>query len=474
VAGEPAGAVFSSRWDSVRQRALLASYAPTGHGIPVERVPSEGRAELLGQLRWQVVQGRTVFLSYAQLLDGAAFAALRPAELLDELAIRTVGGGATLPLRVNSRGADLAGQLVAMLSKGFLLSSLPLEDAQRRRLQRELAARAETWTGAAARSTSAGERLAAVDRMLADTGVLEPPLRRRLCARWGDWIGAAERGELEVSPLVPADFAGAYAIQPPPRPDLLRSDAGRAVLAVWTGGGLDVGGLPNRSLLYERVAPLLDASDPERRADGALLRDAFDDAYHRAIALGEHCLCNLPVRRQVRRGRETDALPDGAPLVRFPTRFELRLGLMGGEEWQRFADEAAQALTAWWETRDVAALQEVGDLLDGRTPEPGEARGGRARVGGWGEPEVTRIQRYVRAARGAGAEAAAAGGMSAAASVAGQGMTAAFVAGAAGALAPTVLAAVVGVGRAAGRLRAGDLRGSFDVVELPGAGAARE
>ncbi|MFD7615305.1 hypothetical protein [Streptomyces sp. NPDC059828] len=63
-------AVLSTGWDSVRQRARLSAQAPGG-GAPAERLTALGRAELLGRLRWEVIQGGSLFLSYPQLLDGA-------------------------------------------------------------------------------------------------------------------------------------------------------------------------------------------------------------------------------------------------------------------------------------------------------------------------------------------------------------------------------------------------------------------
>ncbi|MER5462161.1 hypothetical protein ABT010_15990 [Streptomyces sp. NPDC002668] len=441
-------AVLSTGWDSVRQRATLSTHA-AGAAAPVERLTALGRAELLGRLRWEVIQGGSLFLSYPQLLDGAAFAVLRPAALLDELAIRTIDGGAMLPVRVNSQGADLAGQLIAMLSSGFLFSSLPIPDEQCLGLQRELAARADGEAAAAALAAEGPVVMA--DRLLAATGVLDPPLRRRTVARWGDWLEAAERGLLEVSPLVPADFETAYAVRPPPRPEDVAGDQGRAVLAAWTGGDFDVRGRPNRSRLYESLAPLLRSADPAARADAQTLRESFDETYYRAIAAGEGCLLGLAAPRRGVRRREAAVQAERTPVVTYPTWFELRLGLMSGEQWRRFTDDAADALANWWQRHDLAALQEVGDLLGGRTKEPP--------AGGVDAVPVTRIQRVVRAARGITAQMAAGGGLSLAADMFGEGAPAAL---AGGAPAPVVVAAV-----AAGLPRLTDYRGRYDVMELP-------
>ncbi|MFD7134700.1 hypothetical protein [Streptomyces sp. NPDC059894] len=418
----------------------------------MERLTALGRAELLGRLRWEVVQGGSLFLTYPQLLDGAAFAALRPAALLDELAIGAIGGGAVLPMRVNSRNADLAGQLTAMLSTGFLFSSLPVPDAQCLRLQQELAARADAE--AAVTVLAAEGPVGMADRLLAATGVLDTPLRRRTVARWGDWLEAADRGLLEVSPLVPADYATAYAQCPPPGPQDVAGDEGRAVLAAWTSGELDVNGLPSRSRLYESLDPLLRSGDPVARADAQMLRESFDETYYRAIAAGEGCLLGLASPRRGVRRRQAATLVEQTPVVIYPTRFELRLGLMSGEQWQRFTDDAADALTRWWQQRDLAALQEVGDLLAGRTEEPPD--------GGADEVSVTRLQRFAQSARGVGAHVVAGGGMSLATGLLGQGASGAFAAGAGGALAPVVVAAV-----AAGVTRLTDFRGRYDVIELP-------
>ncbi|MFG2948997.1 hypothetical protein [Streptomyces adustus] len=425
-----------------------------GATAPVERLSSLERAELLGRLRWDVIQGGSLFLTYPQLLDGAAFAALRPAALLDELAVRAIGGGAVLPIRVNSRDADLAGQLIAMLSTGFLFSSLPIADEQCLRLQRELAVRADGEAAVAALAAEGPVGLA--DRLLAQTGVLDDSLRRRTVARWRDWLEAAERGLLEVSPLVPADYATAYALRPPPRPEVAATDEGRAVLAAWTGGELDVNGLPNRSRLYESLDPLLRSGDPAAQADAQTLREAFDETYYRAIAAGEGCLLGLTSPRRGVRRREAAALVEQTPVVIYPTRFELRLGLLSGAQWQRYTDDAADALGNWWHHRDLTALQEVGDLLAERTKEPP--------AGGVHEVPVTRLQRFVRSARGVTTQTVAGGGMSLATSLLGQGMPGAFVAGAGGALAPVVVAAV-----SAGVSRLTDFRGRYDVIELPGA-----
>ncbi|MFJ5219054.1 hypothetical protein ACIP98_30620 [Streptomyces sp. NPDC088354] len=449
-----AAAVLSTAWDSVRQRATLGAYAPGGGAVPAERLDAQGRAELLGRLRWEVVQGGSLFLVYAQLLDGAAFHVLRPRELMDELALRAVGGGAMLPIRVNARDADLPGQLVALLSTGFLFSSLPLSEEQCLRLQRELGSRADP-SAAAALLADAGP-VAAADRLLAATGVLGTALRHRVVARWGDWLEAAARGQVEVSPLVPADYATAYAVQPPPRAGDLGSDEARAVLAEWTGGALDAGGMPSRSRLYARLDPLLHSADPAVRADAATLREAFDATYYRAIAAGEGCSLGLPAARHgVDRGQVAE-LAARTPLVSFPTRFELRFGLMTSAQWQRFTDDAADALRAWWEHHDITALQEVGDLLGGRTKEPLRGRGA--------EVPVTRIQRIGRAVRGVGAEAVAGGGLSLAAGVLGQDVLGVFASGAAGVLAPVLVAAVT-----AGLPRLRGYRGRYDVIELPGA-----
>ncbi|MGW3242822.1 hypothetical protein [Streptomyces sp. NPDC001070] len=444
-------AVLSTEWDSLRQRATLSAGAP-GRAAPVERADARTRAELLGRLRWEVLQGGGLFLAYSQLLDGAAFAVLRPAELLDELALRAVGGGAMVPIRVNARGADLAGQLVALLARGFLFSSLPLPDEQCLRLQRELGARADA---AAAAATLAAEGPAVTaDRLLAATGVLGTPLRRRMVSRWNDWLEAADRGQLEVSELRPADWATAYAVQPPPPPGMPATDEGRAVLAAWAGGEFDVDGMPHRSRLHERLAPLLRAPAPAVRADAEALRDAFDESYYRAIAAGEGCALGLSATRHGVPRAEAEALGEHTPVVAWPTRFQLRLGLLTAAQWQRFTDDAADALTAWWQRRDLAALQDVGDMLGGRTKEPPE--------GGADEVPVTRVQRIARVVRGLGTETAAAGGLSVAAGVLGQGTLGAFAAGAAGALAPVVVAAV-----SAGLPRLRGYRGRYDVMEFP-------
>ncbi|GAA2940661.1 hypothetical protein GCM10010446_27410 [Streptomyces enissocaesilis] len=453
--GGSVDAVLSSGWDSVRQRALLGAYGTDG--VPQERATAESRVELLGRLRWEVIQGGVVFLTYTQLLDGAAFAVLRPAELLDELAIRAVGGGAMLPVRVNARDADLGAQLLAMLSRGFLLSSLPLSGERCHRLQHRLA---EAGGGVAA--SGADGPVDAVDRLLRASGELDPALRLRLVARWRDWLEAAGRGLLEVRDLAPADYPTAYAVQPPPAPGELRSDAGRGVLEAWTGRALDVGGMPNRSLLYDRLEPLTRAAGRAERDDAELLRESFDETYYRAIAAGERCMLALAAPRRGVRRREAEALTGEAPLVTFPTGFERRLGLMPGEDWQRFADDAADALGRWWEARDPAALQEIGELLGGRTKDPGS--GGPAAGGA----PMTRIQRAVRTVGGRTGELTAAGGLGAAANlVAGEGLLGDAVSGMAGTMVPVVVAVVLAGGRAVGRRSLDAYRGRCDVVELP-------
>ncbi|MDX2705395.1 hypothetical protein PV350_21400 [Streptomyces sp. PA03-6a] len=444
-------AVLSTEWDSLRQRATLSAGA-SGRAAPVERVDARTRAELLGRLRWEVLQGGGLFLAYSQLLDGAAFAVLRPAELLDELALRAVGGGAMMPIRVNARDADLAGQLVALLSRGFLFSSLPLPDERCLRLQHELAARADP-AAAAARLAAEGPA-ATADRLLAATGVLGTPLRRRMVTRWDEWLQAAGRGQLEVSPLRPADYRAAYAVQPPPPPGALAGDAGRAVLAAWTGGEFDVDGMPHRSRVHERLDALLHDPDPQVRADGRTLRDAFDETYYRAIAAGEGCALGVSATRHGVPRADAEALGERTRVVAWPTRFELRLGLLTAAQWQRFTDDAEDALGAWWGRQDLAALQEVGDLLGGRTKEPPEGRGD--------EVPVTRVRRVARAVRGLGTESLAAGGLSVAAGVLGQGALGSFAAGAAGALTPVLVAAVT-----AGLPRLRDYRGRYDVMEFP-------
>lgn len=155
----------------------------------MERLSELGRAELLGRLRWEVIQGGSLFLTYPQLLDGAAFAVFRPAALLDELAVRAIGGGAVLPIRVSSRNADLAGQLIALLSTGFLFSSLPVPDEQCVRLQRELAVRADAEGAAAALAAEGPVGMA--DQLLAATGERG---RRRRGLRPGGRPAASRRG----------------------------------------------------------------------------------------------------------------------------------------------------------------------------------------------------------------------------------------------------------------------------------------
>ncbi|GGX17922.1 hypothetical protein GCM10010297_44150 [Streptomyces malachitofuscus] len=445
-------AVLSTEWDSVRQRARLSAQA-AGAAAPVERLPEVMRAEVLGRLRWEVIQGGSLFLTYPQLLDGAVFAALRPAALLDELAIRAIGGGAVLPVRVNSRNADLGGQLIAMLSTGFLFSSLPLPDDQCLRLQRELADRADAE--AAAGALAAEGPVGMADRLLAETGVLEAPLRRRTVARWREWLEAAENGLLEVSPLTPADYTTAYALRPPPSPEDVTGDEGRAVLTAWTSGQFDVDGMPSRSRLYEHLAPLLRSGDPVAQADARTLRDSFDETYYRAIAASEGCLLGLSSPRRAVRRRAAAPLAERTPVVMYPTRFELRLGLMSSAEWQRYTDDAAEALTRWWHRRDLEALQEVGDLLGRRTKEPPS--------GGTDEVPVTRLQRFVQSTRGIPAQMAAGGSMSWATSLLGPETLGVFAAGAGGVLAPVVVAAVT-----AGANRLTDFRGRYDVIEIPG------
>jgi hypothetical protein len=266
---------------------------------------------------------------------------------------------------------------------------------------------------------------------------------------------AAERGLLEVSPLAPADYATAYALRPPPRPEDIAGAEGRAVLAAWTGGEFDVNGLPSRSRLYESLDRLLHSGDPAAEADAQTLRESFDETYYRAIAASEGCMLGLASPRRGIRRREAATLVERTPVVTYPTRFELRLGLMSGEQWQRYTDDAADALARWWHQQDLAALQEVGDLLAGRTKEP-PARG-------VDEVPVTRLQRFARSARGATAQMVAGGGMSLATSLLGQGTPGVFAAGAGGALAPVAVAAV-----AAGVTRLTDFRGRYDVIELPG------
>ncbi|MEV8530195.1 hypothetical protein AB0451_40055 [Streptomyces sp. NPDC052000] len=419
----------------------------------MERLTDLGRAELLGRLRWEVIQGGSLFLTYPQLLDGAAFAVLRPAELLDELAIRAIDGGARLPIRVNSQNADLARQLIAMLSTGFLFSSLPIPNEQCLQLQRELAGRSDVEAALAGLATESPVGMA--DRLLAATGVLDAPLRRRTVARWDEWLKAAEHGLLEVSPLVPADYATAYALRPPPRPEDVASDEGRAVLAAWTGGQFNVNDLPSRSRLYESLDPLLRSGDPAARVDAQTLRESFDDTYYRAIAASEGCLLGLASPRRGIRRRDAVTLTEQTPVVTYPTQFELRLGLMNREQWERYTDDAADPLTRWWHQRDLAALQEVGNLLAKRTNEPP--------AGGGHDVSVTRLQRFVQTGRGVTARTVAGGGMSLATSLLGEGMPEVFAAGALGTLTPYVIAAV-----SAGVTRLADFRGRYDVIELPG------
>ncbi|MEU0049301.1 hypothetical protein [Streptomyces sp. NPDC006309] len=445
-------AVLSTEWDSVRQRARLSAQAP-GAIAPMERLPALMRAELLGRLRWEVIQGGSLFLTYPQLLDGAVFAVLRPAALLDELAIRAIGGGAVLPIRVNSRDGDLARQLIAMLSTGFLFSSLPVSDEQCLRLQRELAVHADAEAAVAALAAEGPVGMA--DQLLAATDVLDAPLRRRTVARWSEWLEAAEQGLLEVSPLTPADYATAYALRPPPSPGDVTSGEGRAVLAAWTSGELDVNGLPSRSRLYESLAPLLRSGDPVAQADAQTLRESFDETYYRAIAASEGCLLGLASPRRSVRRREAATLVEQTPVVIYPTRFELRLGLMSGAQWQSYTDDAAEALARWWHRRDLDALQEVGDLLGKRTKEPPP--------GGMDGVSVTRLQRFAQSTREVTAQMVAGGGMSLATSLLGEGTSGVFAAGAGGALAPVVVAAVT-----AGVTRLTGFRGRYDVVELPG------
>ncbi len=323
-------AVLSSGWDSVRQRALLGAYGTDG--VPQERATAESRVELLGRLRWEVIQGGVVFLTYTQLLDGAAFAVLRPAELLDELALRAVGGGAMLPVRVNSRDADLGAQLLAMLSRGFLLSSLPLSGERCRRLQHRLA---EAGGGAAA--PGADGPVDAVDRLLRATGELTP---RCGCA-------SSPAGATGWKP--PGAGCWRCVIWPrrttPPRTPCSRRPRpgncaamraggcwrrGPAVRSTWAGcptaaccttgsnrcPGPRTG--PNATTPSCCGSPSTrPTTGPSRRASAAWL----------ALAAP---------RRGVRR-REAAALTGEMPLVTFPTDFARRLGLMPGEDWQRFA-----------------------------------------------------------------------------------------------------------------------------------------
>ncbi|WP_328630882.1 hypothetical protein [Streptomyces sp. NBC_00356] len=185
-----------------------------------------------------------------------------------------------------------------------------------------------------------------------------------------------------------------------------------------------------------------------------MLRESFDETYYRAIALSEGCALGLASPRRGLLRRQAAELPTSTRVVLFPTRFELRLGLMTAAEWQRCTDEAADALTGWWQRRDLAALQEVGDLLAARTKEPAS--------GGEDEVSVTRLQQFVRQASGISAQVVAGGGMSAATGVLGGGMPGAFAAGAGGALAPMLVAAVT-----AGVNRLSAFRGRYDVIELP-------
>ncbi|MFD7615304.1 hypothetical protein [Streptomyces sp. NPDC059828] len=325
---------------------------------------------------------------------------------------------------MNSRNADLAGQLIAMLSTGFLFSSLPIPDEQCLRLQRELAAHGDSEAAVAALPAESPVGMA--DRLLAATGVLDTPLRRRTVARWGDWLEAAGRGLLEVSPLVPADYAAAYAMRPPPRPEDTASEDGRAVLTAWTSGEFDVNGLPHRSRLYESLDSLLRSGDPAAQADAQMLRESFDETYYRAIAASEGCLLGMPSPRRGVRRREAAMLREQTPVVAYPTRFELRLGMMSGEQWQRYTDDAADALTGWWQRHDLVALQEVGDLLGARTKEPPP--------GGLDEAPVTRLQRFVQTTRGVTAQVAAGGGMGLVTSLLAEGTAAGFAGGAGGAL----------------------------------------
>ena len=227
------------------------------------------------------------------------------------------------------------------------------------------------------------------------------------------------------------------------------------MLAAWTSGEFDVNGLPSRSRLYERLDSLLRSGDPAAQADAQMLRESFDETYYRAIAASEGCLLGLASpRRGIRRG-EAARLGERTPVVIYPTLFELRLGLMSVAQWQRYTDDAADALTSWWHRRDLAALQEVGDLLAERTKEPPAAD--------VGEVSVTRLQRFAQSARGVTAQMVAGGGMSLATSLLGEGTSGVFAAGAGGALTPVVVAAVT-----AGATRLVDFRGRYDVIELPG------
>jgi hypothetical protein len=485
TANRPSGAL-GTEWDSVRQRATVAGLAGgAAAGVPPEQLRDGERARLLGRLRWEVLLSGTVFLTFAQLLDGAAFHVLLPERLLDELGLRAVESGAALPLRVNAAGGDLDAQLVAMLGRGFLMSSLPVDDACRERVRHGLADQAagghapvgaeaggdgrdaEAGGGAgwgAEAGGAAGWGAEAASRLLAGTGALSPALCRRITARWHEWLLAAGRGKLEVTPASGADFAAAYALSPPPDPADLTTPAARDVLAAWRAGRFDMDGALLRSALHAATEPLLDAGDEAERGDRRLLRDdarllreAADQAYYRAIALGEGCGLSRPVlrtevsRRGVAAARQA---PENAAVVRFPSAAVERLGLLTVDGWQRFTDRAEEALRRWWAADDPEALQSVADELAGCTRRPPAGAAGR--------DDATRVRRWLPGVAETVRETAIAAGLAAAPLALGSGAVVASGLGAAGVVTPKVVAAVVSGGRG----RPGRF-GRRDILELP-------
>ncbi len=451
--------VLDAGWDSVRQREELRRYAP-GRDAPVERLPAREKADIVGRLRWDVVQAQVVFLTYPQLLDGAAFAALSAADLVDLLAVRAVGGGGVLPVRVNARDADLGGQLTSMLSAGFRFSSLSVPDADCLRLGVALAERAAARPAAAARHLAEDGPVEAARRMLLEADVLEPDLVRRTVGRWSQWLDLAEGGQLRVGPLRPVEPA---ALRPPQDGVPVRGAAGGSVLDGWASGEYDVGGLPNRSRVYAALDHLRAGGDAMDIRDAEVLRAAIDDAYYRAIAAGEGCPLRLrSVRPGVRRRRARQADPERVVLM--PTHFERRLGAMTADEWQGFTDEAAQPLATWWAERAPAALQEVADLLGARTPEP-PSRDDTS-------PRLTRVRGMARWVGGQSVATAANGAASLLTSslLGGAGTVSALAAGGAGHLLPEILIAVTGADVT--RIAAGHLTGltrRYDLMELPAA-----
>lgn len=366
--------VFSDAYDSVQQHERIGGDDAT--------VDAAAAAGYIARLRLDLIFGRTVVLTDAQLLDGRFFLGMGPDEFARWVPLNSI--------EIRTRAGDLATTLCQLpwrpdgTSKGFYFSFLPPADA--------------TWVDSCLKKSGPVPDWESLARLI--KAILGPGRDARadgMIDAWGRWISVVGRPD---GPRV-AKWEGEFPLDP-----LLEASAKAASPEERQVHPLSVDWIShekdrfNRSTVFRTYMALMEqARDEIERAQLTTAWSSYNQTYNRALAMQHGCGWSDfaddagarpvgPLRRAF--DEINDALdrvilgpksrsPALPPRLFLPEAFVSKLGTLDRAWYDHQRAKASVALDEWRNSdgRAVSALSRAVEVLaedtvtsEGRLPVP--------------------------------------------------------------------------------------------------------